>query len=201
MQRIDVLIVAALVLAAAGSVLGVMTYTDDRLATFTIEWDLRTSEADAPPASRTGAGDVETTLDVTQRNLTRATFSVTVGGAAARVQPVAVRVEVVSPTNDTTAVEGELPAGPGASVTLPVEVRLAEVPNAPTIQGPSLEAARHALNETLSSSMGVGAWTIRASFAPGAPGPLAGETFTLVVRASLESYQGSVVLLGPEVGR
>ena len=202
MQRIDALIVGVLLLAAAGSAIAVVTYEDDRLGEFAIEWNVRSTEVDGEPVSHTGAGEVETTLEIGQPNITSIVFEVTVSGGPARVQPTAILVEVVSPRNDSTAAESELPTGPTASVEVPVEVELASVPDATTVTGPSLDAARVALNSTLSSSLGVGTWTIRVSFAPSAPGPLGGqEAHSVTVVANVEHYEAAVNVLGPEVGR
>ena len=201
MQRIDVLIVAALVVAAAASAMGVLTYEDDRFGEFSIAWSQATEDVEIPGVSHTGPGEVETMLDVTRANLTRITFTILLGGGAVRLQPTAIRIDVVSPTNNTTSVESELPVGPIASVDVPIEVDLASTPDATSISGPSVDAARNALNATLSSSLGIGTWTIRASFAPTAPGPLGAEAHTLGGTATLESYQGDITLVGPGVGR
>lgn len=196
------LIVGALIVAAAGSLVGALTYEDDRLAEFTIDWTLQSATAEAEAVSHTGQGEVEATLDVATPNITSIAFAVTVSGGPARVQPTAVRVDVVSPTNDTTSLEGELPVGPAGSVELPVEVELATIPDATTITGPTLDTARRALNATLSSSLGIGTWTIRVSFAPTAPGPLGGqESHTVAAVADIEHYEGTLTVLGPEVGR
>lgn len=200
-QRIDVVIVAALVLAAALSAIGVATYEDDRMASFTITWNVRDEALEVPAVSHTGAGEAEATFDVARANLTVVEVVVGIEGAAARVQPTLVRVELVSPRNNTTAAEGELPLGPGATIEIPIEMPLAELPDAPTMTGPSLEAARRALNATVSSSLGVGTWTLRASFAPGAPGPLGDEAHTLTAAVTLRYYEAELAVVGPEVGR
>lgn len=202
MQRIDVVIVAALVLAAAGSAIGVLTYEDDRRGVFEVAWTARTLELDVPQTAHAGAGSVETTVIVATMNLTSVLFDLTIGGGAPRVQATEVLVEVVSPTNDTTTVEAALPAGVAASVQVPVEVALASVPDAATVEGPNADAARDALNTTLSSSLGIGTWTVRVSFAPSAPGPLgAQEAHTVAGIATLSYYVGDLVLATPEVGR
>lgn len=203
MQRIDVLIVAALVVAGAASAIGVMTYEDDRATAFEIAWALQTTEVEAPEVGIAGGGGrVEPTIDVVQQNVTSIGFMVTITGDAARVQPTSVLVEVISPTNNTTSVEDELPAGPTSSIEVPVEVLLASIPDATTITGPSLDAARVALNATLSSSLGMGTWTIRVTFAPSAPGPLGGvESYDVAVLAAIEHYEGTLSLVGPGVGR
>lgn len=200
MQRIDVLIVGALVLAAAGSALGVVTYDDDRVGDFTVAWTLVTDELEATGDGIAGPGVIETTLNVTSPNATSILFDVTLGGAAVRLQPTAILVEVVSPANDTTSAEGELPVGPTASVTIPVEVPLAPVPTETVVRGASLEGARLALNATLSSTLGIGTWTVRATFASTTPDALA-ESYTLAVVATVERYVGEVAIIGPEVGR
>lgn len=201
MQRIDAVIVAALVLAAAGSALGVLTYRDDRLATFEIAWTTRTHEAESDEVTHAGAGEVETTIEVDQPNATRITFDVGIGAGAARPAATAVRIDVVSPTNDTTSVETELPAGATGTINVPVEVELASVPTATSMTGPSLAAARNALNATFSSTLGMGTWTIRASFAPTLPGPLGDEDHRLAAIATIESYEAELSLVTPEVPR
>lgn len=201
MQRIDALIVGALIVAAAGSFLGAFAYEDDRLAEFSIDWTVQRTTALAEPVTHEGQGEVAAALDIATPNITSIAFTVTVSGGPARLQPTAVRVDVVSPTNNTTSLEGELPVGTG-SVELPVEVELAAIPDATTITGPTLDAARRALNAMLSSSLGTGTWTIRVSFAPATPGPLGGqESHTVAAVAQIKSYQGTLTVIGPEVGR
>lgn len=200
MQRIDVVILAALVLAAAASAVGALTYEDDRLAEFTIGWDVRTAAAASGSVAHAGAGEVETTIEIAQPNITTITFTVTLSGGPARVQPTAIRVEVISPTNDTTSVEGELPVGPTGSVDLPVELTLAPIPGATAATGPSMDAAQNSLNATLSSSLGIGTWTIRASFAPSTPGIGGQEAHTLAASAAIEYYRAELSIVGPEVG-
>ncbi|HVM45347.1 MAG TPA: hypothetical protein VM582_05375 [Candidatus Thermoplasmatota archaeon] len=201
MQRIDVLIVAALVAAAAASAVGIATYEDDRLASFTLAWTTRSETLDVPAVRQQGAGTVETTFAVERTNLTRVALSVTVSGAAARVQPVALHVELVSPTNASASAEGELPMGATGSIEVPVSMDLAPVPDAPSVTAPSFDAARRAVDASLSSTLGVGTWTLRATFAPGAPGPLGDEAYTVEAVATLTFYEATVALVGPEVGR
>lgn len=202
MKRIDLVIGATLVVAAIASAAGVASYKDDRVGAFVVDWSTRDVSLDAPPLSQTGGGDLETAIDVTAANITRAAWVVTVAGAAARVQPVAIRVEIVSPTNASVSAEGELPAGPGASVDLPLELDLASVPVIERASGPTLDAVRGALNATQSSTLGVGVWTIRASIAPTTPGPLGGaESFTVTPALTLTVYEAVVSTDAPEVTR
>lgn len=201
MQRIDVLIVGALLLAAAGSALAVVTYEDDRIGAFNVTWTTRETELDAEPVSHTGPGEVETTVEIVERNITRIAFTVLLSGGPARLQPTAILVEVVSPTNESMTAEGELPVGPTGTIEVPLEFELAPVPGEASVTGTSLDSARDALNATLSSSLGIGTWTVRASFAPSTPGLGGQEAHTLGARADVESYQGELALVGPEVGR
>lgn len=196
MKPVDLLIGASLLLAALGSALGIVTYEDDRHAGFGVTWTLRESALDAPPATLGGGGDTVLDINVAEANLTRVAWTVTIAGGPARVQPAPIRVEIVSPTNASLAEESELPAGPGSVVEIPLVFDLAPEPDAARVTGPSLEAARRALNATLSSSLGLGTWEVRVSIAPSSPGPLAGaETFTVDTHASLTSYQAA---LAPE---
>lgn len=192
-KRIDLILGASLAVALAGSAIGVVTYEDDRVAGLAVTWATRDARVEAPAASVTGAGDAEIAVDVAQANITQAAWTVTVSGSAARVQPVAIRVEIVVPrTNETLTAEAELPAGPTASVDIPLAVDLAPVPDADRVSAPSVESARVALNATLSSSLGIGPWTIRVSLAPTAPGPLGAETFTIAAGATLTYYEADV---------
>ena len=201
LQRVDLLIGAVLLVAAAGSAIGVVTYEDDRIAAFRVTWPTDDSEVDADAQTLAGPGDLEFSIDVATPNLTRAAWVVTVAGGAARVQDVAIRVEIVSPTNQTQAADATLPAGATASVDVPLEFDLAPVPEIVRVTGPSLDAARGALNATQSSTLGVGAWTVRVSLAPTAPGPLGGtETFTAQPRATLTAYAAELAPETPEVG-
>lgn len=203
LQRIDVLIVASLVVAAAGSAIGVIAYEDDRFSTFNVEWIARSEEMEIPGGGTAGAGpgEVELTLLVTRANLTRIVFDLTLGGDPVRVQPTAVRVDIVSPANNTTSAEDELPAGPTSSIDIPIELDVGSAPDATTARGSSLEVAREALNATASSDFGVGTWTIRASFAPTTPNALGGESYTARGTATLHYYEAELSLVGPEVGR
>lgn len=201
MRRIDLAIIAALALAAVGSAIGVVTYEDDRLAAFRVSWTTSQSEVEAPSATVTGPGDAETTFTLPQANLTRLDARVTVGGGAARVAATAVRVELVGPNNLTVAEESALPVGPTASVEIPLTIELAPMPESDRVTAPSAELARAALNGTLSSTQGMGPWTLRASFAPSAPGPLAGETYTVSALVTVTTYAADVAPQTPEVGR
>lgn len=201
LQRIDLLIGGILVLAIAGTVLGVATYEDDRLGGFGIAWREVEGEVDPDAVPQAGAGTVEILANVTQENLTRAIWTVTVSGSAARVQPVEILVEVVSPTNETLSAETSLPAGATASVDVPLEFDLAPVPNATRVTGPTLEAARSALHATQSSTLGVGTWTVRVSLSPSAPGPLGAESFTVDALAALTHYEADLIPETPEVSR
>lgn len=202
LQRIDVLIVAALAIAAAASAVGAWTYTDDRLGSFGVVWTLATEEVELEGGAA-GAGEpVEMPLDVVRANLTSIAFTIVAASATPLVSPTNVLVEVVSPTNVTTSAEAELPAGPPGSIEVPVEVALADVPDATRVSGGSLDAARAALNATLSSSLGIGTWTIRVSFASSAPGPLgAVESYEAGGTATLAYYEGTLAIAGPEAGR
>lgn len=202
MQRIDVILVATLVVAAAASAIGVLTYEDDRLGAFDVVWTTQTADVELPVMGVSPAGSVEIPLEIARANLTSIAFNMVATSATPLVQPTNVLVEVVSPTNDTTSAEAQLPVGPPGSIEVPVEVSLASVPDATRISGGTLDAARVALNATLSSSLGIGTWTIRVTFASSAPGPLgAVESYTAEGTATLAYYEGDLAPIGPEAGR
>lgn len=202
LKTIDLVIGAALLAAAAGSALGIATYSDDRFGAFRVTWTTTEIPLTLDAISQQGGGDVEATTEVTTRNLTRALWTITITGGAARVQAVAIHVDVVAPNNDTTSKDAELPLGPTASVEVEVDVGLAQIPSDTTVSAPSLAAGREALNGTLSSTLGVGTWTIRVSLAPTAPGPLGGtEAFTIAPAATLTAYAGELSADTPEVTR
>lgn len=200
LQRVDLLIGLALVAALGGSLLGVVTYEDARLATFEVSWATTGIEYGTEPASATGAGEIELALEVDAANLTGGEVEVTVGGQAARLQPVAIHVEIAVPgVNETFATDGELAAGPTSSTTLTVPVALRDAPDVATIEAPSPEAARAQLAAQHASTNGTGTWTIRVTLAPTAPGPLGAEAFTVDARASLATYAAEVLVDTPEV--
>lgn len=202
MQRIDIVISAVLLVAALGSAIGIATYEDDRLAQFRVTWSTADEEITLSALTQAGAGDLEATLRVETLNLTRAAWVVTVAGGAARVQGVSIRVEVVSPSNETASADATLPAGPTASVDVPVEVPIATAPTTPSVRAASATAAIQALDATSGSTLGAGDWVVRISLAPSTPGPLGGaETFTVTPRVTFSSYAATVALDTPEVGR
>lgn len=200
MQRIDLLIGLALAAALGGSLLGVATYDDERLAAFDVTWATLDEEYAAPPGSLTGAGEVELVLDVDAANLTGGQVEVTLGGQAVRLQAVAVHVEIAVPgVNETFATDGELGAGPAASTTITVPVALRERPDVGTVVAASPDAARAALVAEHASALGIGNWTVRVALAPSTPGPLGAEAFTVEARALLQAYAAEVTVETPEV--
>lgn len=201
MQRIDALLVGVLVLAVVLSAAGAVTYDDDRLASFDVTWATSAEDVDIAAATHSGSGEVETTVAIERENLTHLTFTLSIGGGAVRLQPTAVHVDILSPTNDTTSAEAELPAGPTASIEVPIDIDLTEAPNATRVSASSLDAARGSLRSSFSSTLGTGTWRIVASFAPGAPGPLGDEAHTVGGTVTLTSYEADVTPVSPEVGR
>lgn len=200
MQRVDLLIGLALAVALGGSLLGVATYDDARLAAFEVTWASAEVTFASEPASATGPSEVELTLQVDAVNITGGDVEITVGGQAARLQPVAIHVEVVVPgVNESFAADGELAAGPSASTTLSVPVALREAPDVATIEAASPDAARARLAAQHASTNGTGAWTIRVTLAPTAPGPLGTEAFTVEARAVVTTYAAEVLVDTPEV--
>lgn len=201
MQRFDILLVASLVVAAGASAVGVLTYEDDRLADFVVTWTTRESSASFEPLGLAGAGEGESVLNVTERNLTRATVTVTLTGGAARVAATSYRVELVVPSvAETIVAEGTLPAGPGGAVDVPLEVTLAEAPTQETVRAASVDDAMATLADGFGSEAGVGEWVLRVAVSPGAPGPLA-ESVTASAVADLVSFEAQVAAQVPEVGR
>lgn len=202
MQRIDAIILAALVLAAAGSALGALAYEDDRRATFTVSWTTSDVEFEVPVAGGASPNDIEAMVDVAERNVTHALWTVTVSGAPARATSVAIHVEVVAPDNTSATADGELPAGPTGTIDVPVELALAAIPEATRVTGATVDAARASLDTELGSANGTGTWTIRVSLAPTAPGPLGGaEDLAVAIQATLTLYEAEVALESPEVSR
>lgn len=201
MQRVDVLIVAVFVLAAAGSAIGVLTYEDDRGGSaFSVTWTTETTELGPVDTTLQGAGDAVLEIPVELQNLTSLAFEVTVAGSAARVQPVQILVTVTGPDNATYEGEGQLAAGGPGSATIPVEVTLAEVPQETSAPGASFDAAAQALAERHTSTEGQGTWTITVSVAGSAPGPIA-ETYSISAAGTAETYRGEVTTSAPDVSR
>lgn len=202
-QRIDVVIVAALILAAAGSAIGVMTYRDDRGGEFTVTWTTIVEEISADPIQIQGNSQGELNLDASLRNMTTAMVRVTIGGTLVRTAPAALLVEIMVPgLNETMSAEGTLPAGPPTRVTIEVPVDLGAFPTATSIRAASPEGAIAALDAQYGSATGTGGWVARVSVAPGAPPPLdATEPYDLSAVAEITTYRAEVSVDSPEVPR
>ncbi|HUR70032.1 MAG TPA: hypothetical protein VM370_12365 [Candidatus Thermoplasmatota archaeon] len=200
LQRIDLLIGAALVVALVGSAIGVATYDDDRLGAFRVTWTTSSLELEGGAAQGSGA-TLAGAFPVASRNVTTMLVDVTVGGAPARVQPVAIHVSVDGPNGTHGEEEGALPAGPGGSVTIHVEVPVAPVPTRASVAAASPDAARRALDASSGSSSAIGAWNVTVSLAPSSPGPLGSEPFAASYVPSATVYAAEVALDTPEVTR
>lgn len=201
MKRIDAVILAALLVAIAGSVLGVMTYEDSRGSSFRVTWETREEVLEADPQSMTGDGQVELTLPVLFANVTGGNVSVDVASSPGALAPIAVRIEVRVPgIEEPFVTEGELPTA-SAGTTFTVPVRLAGLPNATTLRAASPEAARAQLADEHRSALGEGNWTIAVTLAATAPDPLGAVQHTIAATASLQVYEPEIVPLLPEVQR
>jgi hypothetical protein len=197
-QRIDLLIVAVLVVAGIGSAVGVLAYEDDRRASFRVAWAASDQTVEVP-LDADGSG-MTGTLDVSERNVTRALWTVTVRGGPARLTPIEVRVDVVAPDNTTGSVEGELPAGPTSSVAIEVPIELGPVPTTATWEGATLDDARARLAAASTTTNGTGTWTIRVALALGGPVG-APESVTATAAATFTTYAATLALETPEVAR
>lgn len=198
-QRIDAVIIAALVLAAAGSAIGVMTYEDGRGSTLSVTWLTRLEEVSADPIAITGNDQGELTLNADLRNMTTATVRVTASGTLVRTSPTAILVEVTIPGIATPlAAEGTIPAGPPTSVTIEVPVTLGDVPTFATMRAGSPEAALAELDRAYGTDRGAGSWLVRVSTAPSAPGPLASEPYDVAAMAEIETFHAEVSVQTPE---
>lgn len=199
--RVDAVLGVVLAFAVVASVIGVLTYEDDRGASFRIEWaEARTS---LPPLEGTqqGGGTLGLPFDVSGLNLTRLELNVTVAGAGPRAQPVNVLIEVVPPNGTAPlADEAQLPIGAAQSFTRALAVPLAAAPEAREVRAASPEAAVAMAGQA--STLGQGAWALRVSFAPGAPGPLGNaESFRVSVEVTEVAFHATATPVTPEVGR
>ena len=201
MKRIDVVILAALVVAAAGSALGVVTYEDGRGVQFRVTWATTEETVQAEQASLTGNGEAEVALPVPLRNLTGGEVAVAVGSAPGALAPIAVRIEITVPgLAEPIVSEEELPtASQGATFTVPVE--LGAAPNETTVRATSADDAAARLAGTSASGVGFGNWTVKVSLATTVPDPLGAVSHTIDVSATLQSYRPEAVPLTPEAGR
>ncbi|HET6397924.1 MAG TPA: hypothetical protein VFH47_00030, partial [Candidatus Thermoplasmatota archaeon] len=146
MKRIDILIVAALAAAAIASAVGVLTWEEQGDQAYSATWSTETTRMDFPGRTHTGAGAAETTLEVTQANLTRGEVLVRVtSNANARLQPVAFTVQLEVPGQEPVQAQGEFPAGASTAATtreVRLTVDLAALPEARDVRAGSLDEAR-----------------------------------------------------------
>lgn len=201
MKRIDVVILAALLVAAAGSALGVMTYEDSRGALFRVAWTTTEETVEGEPQTMTGNGQVELALHVPMANVTGGNVTVDVTSEPGALAPIAVHIELTVPgIAEAFVLDGELPtASTGASFVLPVE--LAALPNETTVRAAGPEAAEARLAQTQQSLLGRGNWTLIVSLATTTPDPLGAVQHTIDARATLQVYEPEVTVRTPEVPR
>lgn len=201
MKRIDVIILVVLLVAAAGSALGVVTYEDSRGTVFRVAWATTEETVEAEPQSLMGNGQVELALNVPVANVTGGNVTVDVGSNPGALAPIAVHIELTVPgISEPFVVDGELPtASTGASFVVPIE--LVALPNETTVRAAGPEAAEARLAETQQSTLGQGNWTIVVSLATTTPDPLGAVQHTVGATAVLQVYAPEVTVRSPEVSR
>lgn len=197
MKRADILIVTVLAASVVASVVGALTYTDERGAgAFLVSWTLREVELDAGALSLPGGGEETITFAVEASNLSRVTIDVQLASSVPAVQPVQLRIEATPPNGTPQSAEAQVAVGEqGASAQ--VEVRFFETPEAASVNARSPEAALRA-SLPANATAARGAWTILVSVAGGAPGPLAGS-YAIEYAAMGEAIEGSARPDVPEV--
>lgn len=203
MQRIDLLIGGALLLAIVLSIAGAATYEDERRGSaFTVTWRTQTLAGDVAAQTAT-ATEFPFNMALAAQNLTTVTFAFDIAAPAARAQPTAVRIEVTPPNaTEPHVAEGSVPAGGPTGVVFSVPFEVGVLPTTRTTTGASPEDAIVTLTRDHATSNGTGEWRAVVLLAPGAPGPLGGlETYTVSVTAELVAYFAEVQIQTPEVGR
>lgn len=201
MHKADIAIAVVLVVAIAGSVVGVVTYDDARIATFDVAWSTQESEV-LVAEDTTSGGAIEIPFEVSQTNMTGLHLDVTVSSAAPRLAPVSVLVELVPPAGlNATSQEAEIPVGAAAgTVSVALEVSLSELPDVTTLTAASPDAARERLSQTANSTVGVGTWTLRVNVASTAPGGVGGAPTATVEAVGVATwYEAEVRVQTPEV--
>ena len=201
MQRIDLLIAGSLVLAAAGSAVGLLAYDDTRRAsTFEITWALSSTAVVGAPESHTAGGAHEVRLPVRLRNLTSVDLTVMITAAGPRLQGGRVDVEVRAPGYGPVTASGQLTAGPGVqTIEVPVRVELGDAPDERTVAARSPDAALARLNGTHGTGRGAGVWTITVTFPPGVV--VDREAHTIEVAGQARTFRAIVTLEAPATNR
>lgn len=201
MDRINVLIVVAVVVAAAGSAFGVLTYEDSRGSQFRVAWRTLSEVVQGEQATLTGAGEAEVSLPILLSNVTSGNVTVAVANQPGALAPTSVRIEIAIPGfSEPIVQEGEIPtASPGTTFVVPVDI--VALPNATTVRGSSPEAAETALGGEHTSILGRGNWTVLVSLSPTVPDPLGAVQHTVDVTAELLVYEPELTVLTPEVER
>lgn len=199
-QRIDVVIVAALILAATGSAIGVMTYQDGRGGEFSIITRGITETIEAAPIEITGNSEGELVIDIPLRNITLGLVRVTIEATLVRTAATEFLVQLTVPgLNETFSAEGTIPAGPPTAITIDVPVEgLPPLPQASSVRAMSPEAALAQLDAEHGSDVGAGQWLVLVSAASGAPGPLASEPYAVSATAEIGVYSMTVAFDTPE---
>lgn len=201
MKRIDVIILAALLVAVAGSALGVVTYEDSRGSQFRVTWGSLAEIVEAEPQSLTGDGQVELVADVPFGNVTGGNVTVEITSTPGALAPLAVHIELLAPgASEPIVMDGSMPTA-STSVSFDLSILLASPPNATTIRASSPEDAAQQVASSSTSDAGRGNWTIAVSIAATVPDPLGAVQHTVGAILELDSYRPEIVPLVPEVQR
>lgn len=199
MKRVDLLIAAVLVAAAAGSAAGLILWDPDAPNTYDISYSETSQSLAVGDDQRSGPGsiDFQTTLDTV--NMTHVVVQVSAGATGVRVQESSILVTVTAPDGSTHRGEATLPAGQGVSVPVEVPVHLADLPARHEVKAADASAA---LDGAVTGEAGMGEWNVTVQFGAAAPvSQLDNALRTAQVTFDVHTFESKAALHVPEGGR
>lgn len=201
MDRVNLLVIGVLALAAVASAAGVVTYEDERLTTFALDWEAFSVELplDATPVA--GAGEASFDVPLVASNVSAVEVRVRVTTTNPGVQPASVLVEVTPPGGAAVTEEGSLAAGPNAAADVVVRVLVRAAPEEREVKAASPAAARAVADGDVGPN-GTGTWSVVVRLSPGSPGPLGGvESRTVSGALVATRHEAALRPVLPEVAR
>jgi len=167
MQRIDALIAAVLVLAATGSVAGVVLYEEEATPGFDLDFVLEETGLLSTDGARAGPGDVEVAFEVAAANITEVRLVVEVGAGGLRPVASQVTATLHVPGQEPVVLERGLASGGAVTVPLAFTVPVQDAPEARRVEAEDAGAA--AAMAPAASSLGQGTWHLIVSFTAAHP--------------------------------
>lgn len=206
MQRVDILIGVVLLVAAAGSIGGVLVYESTPALSnkaYDVTWIQSPTSFGPVDANHQGQGshEFETPIVLLSSNITRVEFTVEVTGSGPRLQAVTATVTITDPQGNEHREQGTLPMGAvEQQVQIPVNVVVAPLPSVNATEAADEDAALADLAGQWTNDTGTGNWRVAIEFSSAGTEPVQNENHGASVRGRYLAYSAQVSASVPDIG-